>query len=123
MDKKILIIEDDAFISKTIALKFKNKGYVVFAAKNADEAEAIFAKDIPDVILLDIILPGVNGFEILKHIKATEKTKNIPVVIFSNLGSKEDIEQGMSLGATKYIIKADFTPDNVVEEINTLLSQ
>ena len=123
MNKTILIVDDDPFILKTIALKFQKSDYEVSVAKNAEEAEEVLASSVPNVVLLDIILPGVNGLEILKKIKSNPKTKEVPVVIFSNLGSNQEIKEAMDLGATKYIVKANLTPDLVVEEINKLLSK
>ena len=123
MNKKILVVDDDPFILRTIALKFQKNDYEVFVAKNAEEAETVLASSVPDIVLLDIILPKVNGLEILKKIKSNPEKKMIPVVIFSNLGSNQEIKTALDLGATKYIVKADLTPDLVVEEINKLLSK
>lgn len=121
MQKKILIVDDDVFILKTICPKFQKNSYEVKLAKNVDEAITTLETYRPDIILLDIILPGESGIEILKRIKSKSETKSIPIVIFSNLSSEEEHEEAMKLGAIKYIVKADFTPDKVVEEIDNLL--
>lgn len=122
MPKTILIIEDDLFISKTISDKLKKNGLEVSSAKDAREAEQVLEKNTPDLILLDIILPQVNGIELLKRLKSDPKTKSIPVVVFSNLGSKEEVQEAMDLGATEYLIKATFSPDEVVEKVKKILS-
>lgn len=123
MKKEVLVIEDDLFILDTIALKLKNSGFTIASAKNADEAEAALSKNKPDIVLLDIILPQVNGLEILKRIKSDPIKKSIPVIIFSNLGSDKDKKDAMDLGAAEYMVKADFTPSQVVEKVKQMLSQ
>lgn len=123
MNKKILLIDDDLFILKTIAPKFEKNGYTVSTAKNAEEAKNRLSSSTPDVILLDMILPQTNGIEILKMIKSDPKSMDVPVVIFSNLSSETEYQQAMDLGAVKYYVKADLTPDNVVDEVNKLLSK
>jgi DNA-binding response OmpR family regulator len=122
MNKKILLIDDDLFILKTIAPKFQKSGYGVATAKTAEEAKARIEADKPDIILLDMILPNVNGIEILKMIKNNDESKDIPVIIFSNLSSETEQRQAMDLGAIKYYVKADLTPDRLVEEVSKILS-
>jgi DNA-binding response OmpR family regulator len=121
MNKKILLIDDDLFILKTIAPKFQKSGYDVATAKNGDEAKTHLETNIPDVIILDMILPNANGMDILKMIKENEKSSKIPVIIFSNLSSDTEYKQAMELGAIKYYVKADLTPDRLVEEVNKIL--
>ena len=94
---------------------------VLFHASNGEEAVKIFETETPDVVLLDILLPGIDGFEILKKIRANEKTKNTPVIILSNLGQKTDLEKGKELGATKFLIKATVNLDEIVGEIKKTL--
>lgn len=123
MEKEVLIIEDDLFILDTISMKFTQSGFKVSPAINAEQAEAILAKSTPSIILLDLILPTVSGFDILKRIKSDPIKKLIPVIIFSNLDSKEDIDRAMELGAAGYMVKADFTPSEVVKKVEKLLSK
>lgn len=123
MNKKILLIDDDLFILKTIAPKFEKSGYTVSIARNAEEAKTRLSDNTLDVILLDMILPQTNGIEILKMIKSDPKSMNVPVVIFSNLSSETEYREAMDLGAVKYYVKADLTPDRVIDEVTKLLSK
>ncbi|KKU97150.1 MAG: Response regulator receiver, CheY-like protein [Parcubacteria group bacterium GW2011_GWC2_48_17] len=121
--KKIMWVEDDKFLSEIIARKLVQHGCVLFHAAEGVEAFRIFGKEKPDLILLDILLSGMDGFEILKRIKEDEKTKHIPVILLSNLGQKEDIEKGKSLGAARFLVKAMVTLDEIIEEINAVLKE
>ncbi|OHA20546.1 MAG: hypothetical protein A2836_01170 [Candidatus Taylorbacteria bacterium RIFCSPHIGHO2_01_FULL_45_63] len=119
--KKLLWVEDDNFLSDLVAKKLAAEKCVLFHASNGEEAVKIFETETPDVVLLDILLPGIDGFEILKKIRANEKTKNTPVIILSNLGQKTDLEKGKELGATKFLIKATVNLDEIVGEIKKTL--
>lgn len=113
--KKILIIEDDVFLNELMAKKLIEEGFDVIKAVNGEEGLVMTQREKPDLILLDLILPGMDGFEILEKIKEEPETSTIPVIILSNLGQREDIEKGFDLGADDYLIKAHFTPDEIVE--------
>jgi DNA-binding response OmpR family regulator len=113
--KKILIIEDDVFLNELMAKKLIEEGFDVIKAVNGEEGLEMAQQERPDLILLDLILPGMDGFEILEKIKEEPETSAIPVIILSNLGQREDIEKGFDLGADDYLIKAHFTPDEIVE--------
>lgn len=119
--KKILLVEDDTFILEMYATKLLNFGYEVLTAVDGEEALKIVKEKHPDFILLDLVLPSVDGFEVLKKIKKDPKTKSIPVILLTNLGEKQDVEQGLKLGADDYLIKAHFTPSEVIEKIQNLL--
>ncbi len=121
MPKTILIIEDDPFILNIISHKFVENKFKVMVAGDAEKAELLLQKSIPDLILLDIILPKVNGFEFLKKIKSDHKLKSIPVIIFSNLGEEKDIKQAKDLGAVDYFVKANMFPEEVVAKITKFL--
>lgn len=121
--KKIMWVEDDKFLSDIIARKLAEHGCVLFPATEGGEAFRILGKEKPDLILLDILLSGMDGFEILKRIKEDEKTKHIPVILLSNLGQKEDIEKGKALGAARFLVKAMVTLDEIIEEIKTVLKE
>lgn len=119
--KKILLVEDDTFILEMYATKLLNFGYEVLTAVDGEEALKIVKEKHPDFILLDLVLPSVDGFEVLKIVKKDPKTKSIPVILLTNLGERQDVEQGLKLGADDYLIKAHFTPSEVIEKIQNLL--
>ncbi len=122
-NKKILIVEDDPFISDMYATKFQMKGYMVGLAKNGREAMEEIKKEKPDIILLDVLMPRMDGYEFLEKFKKKKEFGNIPVIILTNLGQKREVEKGLSLGADDYIIKAYFTPKEVVEKVENLLNR
>ena len=121
--KKILLIEDDSFIIDIYITKLKEVGFSVQSAVNGEEALVKIKQSRPDLVLLDIVLPQVTGFEFLQEIKSMPELKNVPVIVLSNLGQKKEVEKGLSLGAAKYLIKAHYTPTEVVEEIRTVLNK
>ena len=118
---KILIIEDDKFLRELIVMKLKKESYDVLDAVDGEEGIKKIREEKPDIILLDLILPGIDGFEVLSQIKSDPTVSSIPVIILSNLGQREDIERGLTLGATDYMIKAHFTPGEIVEKIKSIL--
>lgn len=119
--KKILLVEDDTFILEMYATKLLNFGYDVLTATDGEEALKIIKDKCPDFILLDLVLPSMDGFDVLKAIKKDAKTKSIPVVLLTNLGERKDVETGLKLGANDYLIKAHFTPSEVIEKIQNLM--
>ncbi|MSU74448.1 response regulator [Candidatus Kaiserbacteria bacterium] len=121
--QKILLIEDDKFMTDLIAMRFKKDGLGLDWAENAEIGLAKIKKEKPALILLDIILPGMTGFEFLKKIRADNETASIPVIILSNLGQKVEIEQGMKLGAKDYFIKATHDLSEIMQKINQTLKE
>jgi len=119
--KSILLIEDDPFLIDIYTTKLKESGFKVEVATNGEEGIIKAQETKPNLIVLDIVLPQIDGWEILKEIKANPNLKKIPVVILSNLGQKSEVEKGIKLGAVKYLIKAHFTPSEVIEEIKKVL--
>ena len=119
MAKKILIVEDDKFLRELISQKLSNEGYKTIEAVNGEKGLESVKSEKPDIILLDLILPGIDGFEVLENIKKDSSLAQIPVIILSNLGQKEDIDRGLKLGADDYLIKAHFTPGEIIEKIKT----
>lgn len=117
--KKILIVEDDPFMVDIYTTKLKRVGYRVIVAFDGDEGLRKVQEEKPDLVLLDIVLPIVDGWEFLQ--RAKEINQDLKVVILSNLNKKGEIEKGLKMGATKYLIKANYTPSEVVEEIKELL--
>ena len=120
--KTILLVEDDPFLIDIYATKLKEAGFEISVAEDGEEALMKIQEKKPDLVLLDIILPHTDGWEILEKIKE-QKLKGFKVVVLSNLGEKEDIEKGMRLGADKYLVKAHLTPSEVVREIEKILKK
>lgn len=117
---KVLLVEDDPFLLSMYSTKFESEGFEVAVATDGEEGLKLAAKETPSIILLDILLPKIDGFEVLKALKKEEGTKNIPVILLTNLSQKDEVEQGISLGASDYLIKAHFMPSEVVEKIKKL---
>jgi DNA-binding response OmpR family regulator len=118
---KVLIVEDDKFLRELMSQKLTKEGYEVFSAVDGEEGVKKVKEEKPDIILLDLILPGIDGFEVLTKVKEDPSVSSIPVIILSNLGQKEDIERGMKIGAPDYLIKAHFTPSEIIEKIKSII--
>jgi DNA-binding response OmpR family regulator len=121
--KKVMWVEDDEFLSDVLARKLSSEGCVLSHATDAPEAFRHLAESAPDILLLDILLPGMDGFEILRKVKSEDATKHIPVILLSNLGQRSDIEKGKGLGAARFLIKATVTLDEIVREIADVLKE
>jgi DNA-binding response OmpR family regulator len=119
--KKILIIEDDAFLQGLESNKLKKEGYEVITASSGEEGIEKINEDGVNFILLDLVLPNYDGFDILKKIRETEKIKDLPVIVFSNLSEDKYIKQANDLGATDFMVKSNFTLDELVERIASIL--
>jgi len=119
--KKILIIEDDKFLRELITRKLEKEGFEAIEAVDGEEGFKKAKTEIPDLILLDLILPGIDGFEVLSRVKDDISLSQIPVIILSNLGQREDVDRGLKLGAVDYLIKAHFTPGEIIEKIRSIL--
>ncbi len=119
--KKILLVEDDPFLIEVYTAKLKDNGFSITVAADGDDCLKKIKTETPDLMLLDIVLPGMDGWEVLRKIKKDEGLVNLKVVILSNLGQKEEVEKGLKFGAEKYLIKAHYTPTEVVEEIKKIL--
>lgn len=115
--KKILIVEDEKSLSLMYKTEFEEDGYHVLIADNGAKGLEMAVKEKPDLIILDIIMPELNGFTVLKRLKANESTKDIPVVILTVLSAEEKKEEGEKLGATAYLVKAKLTPAEIYEKI------
>lgn len=119
--KKILVVEDDKFLASAYRIKLARAGFEVQLASDGNEAFVVLQHFLPDLILLDLIMPGKDGFATLMQLKADGRYKHIPVIVASNLGQKEDIEKSMKLGATDFIVKSDISMEQVLNKINALL--
>lgn len=120
---KVLVVEDDEFLSEMYSTKLKLEGFTVKIGHDGEEGLKLAAKILPDIILLDILMPKKNGFEVLTELKEEDKTKDIPVIILSNLGQKEEIKKGMDLGAESFLIKAHYMPSEVITKVKELLKK
>lgn len=119
--KRVLIIEDDDFLQGLEAKKILDSGYDVLSAQTGDDALSKINEPNIDIILLDLLLPNFDGFEILKKIKGNEKTKHIPVIVFSNLSEEKDVEKATELGAEKFMVKSNFSLEELMDEIKKLV--
>jgi DNA-binding response OmpR family regulator len=119
---KILIIEDDRYISKMYQLKLSLDGFDVQIADNGRIGVDKVREFKPDIILTDILMPEMDGFEVIKIVKGDPETKDIPILIMSNLGQEDHIQKGLDLGAMGYIVKSQYTPSKVVEKIKEILA-
>ncbi len=121
MAKTILIIEDDRFLRELMSRKLTQEDFNISEAIDGEEGIKKLKKEKPDLVLLDLILPGIDGFEVLSRAKKDPEISSIPIIILSNLGQKDDVEKGMKLGAVGYLIKAHFAPGEIIEKIKTIL--
>src|SRR4030042_2239731 len=114
---KILLIEDDPFLCSMYSSKFEIEGFTVLSADNGENGLDTAKREMPNLILLDIMLPRLDGFEVLKRLKSDALTANIPVIMLTNLNQKDEYEKGRSLGAVDFLVKAHYLPTEVVEKI------
>ncbi|OHA79441.1 MAG: hypothetical protein A2747_02955 [Candidatus Yonathbacteria bacterium RIFCSPHIGHO2_01_FULL_44_41] len=122
MSKKIFIVDDDKFLLDMYTFKFKEKGFeVIQAFGSIDALNKLKGGIVPDVILLDIVMPAMDGFELLELIKSEKLAPNAKIIVLSNLGQPADVEKGRNLGANGYVIKASATPSEVVEKVVIVL--
>ena len=119
--KRVLIIEDDEFLAGIYTTKLDLEGFDVFHAADGEAGIKLAKKAKPDLILLDILMPKMDGFEVLKALKKDPATKDTPTVMLTNLGQKEDVDKGLELGAVDYLLKAHFVPSETVSKIKKIL--
>ena len=122
-DFRVLLVEDDSFLRDLISQKLKKEGFIVIEAVDGEESLKKAATENPHIILLDLILPGADGFDILKKLKEDPSVSKIPVIVLSNLGQKEDVEKGIRLGATDYLVKAHNTPGEIIDKVREILAK
>ncbi|HLM84168.1 MAG TPA: response regulator [Candidatus Bathyarchaeia archaeon] len=118
--KKILIVEDDNFVAEVYFAKLTEMGYEAILAQNGEEGLSALNDNKIDMILLDILMPVMNGLEMLTEVKKNDGWKNIPVILLTNVGEKDSIQKVRDLGVTDYLIKSHFTPAEVIEKIETV---
>lgn len=122
IQKRVLVVEDDKAYANIYRVKLQNEGFDIIMAMNGDEALMLAAAEIPDLILLDLIMPVTDGFQVLETIKSQQKLKKIPIVVFSNLSQEEDIERVKKMGAAEYFIKANLSIHEMVSKVRAYLS-
>ncbi|MFA6525259.1 MAG: response regulator [Patescibacteria group bacterium] len=121
--QKILLIEDDKMLLEMYTAKFTREGFEIATAENGSDGLKVARDMKPDMILLDIIMPKLDGFATLKEIRKDENIKNVPVILLTNLGQDQDIQKGKDLGADDYFVKANHTPTEIVEKVQELLKK
>ena len=119
---RILLAEDDRFLRKAAEARLRQHGFTVFTAVDGEEALRVARAEKPDLLLLDLIMPKVQGFEVLKALKQDPATAAIPVIVLSNLGQERDVQQAMELGALAYFIKAHLSLQELVVKVNEVVA-
>jgi len=119
---KILLVEDEKSIRDLYEIKLTKSGFDVVTAEDGGKGWELAKKELPDIILLDVMMPVMNGFEVLKKLRENKETADIPVIILSNYGEVDQMTQGFLVGATDYLIKAEHTPSDVVDIVNETLT-
>ena len=119
--KKIIIIEDDEFLADIYSTELSQKGYEAAVFGDGEKGFQAIIREKPDLVILDILLPKTDGYEILKKIRDNTLIKKIPVILLTNLSRKEDVDRGLSLGANDFMIKAHFTPTEVLKVVEKRL--
>ena len=121
MAKTILFIEDESALQKTFGEILKQEGYEMISALDGEIGLRLAGTKKPDLILLDLILPKIHGFEVLKKLKQAEGTKNIPVIILTNLEGMKDVDMALETGAATYLVKAQYSLEEILEKIKKVL--
>ncbi len=121
--KKILVAEDDKFLANAYRVKLTKAGYDIVLTNDGVETLQKLQEFIPDLIILDLVMPTKDGFAVLEELKKSDTLKNIPCIVASNLGQKEDIDKAMSLGARDYVVKTDLSMQKLIEKIKNILGE
>ncbi len=121
MAKKILFIEDESALQKTFGDILTKGGHEMISALDGEEGLRLAKSKKPDLILLDLVLPKVHGFEVLEELKSDAETKDIPIIVLTNLESMEDVDKAIELGAKTYLVKAQYKLEEVLEKVKKAL--
>jgi DNA-binding response OmpR family regulator len=116
-------VEDDQFLSDLISRKLSTQGCKLLYASTGEEALKILDVETPDIVILDILLPGISGFDVLEKMKTNDKLKTIPVLILSNFSQNNEIDRGKKLGASRFLVKASIVLDDLVRELQAVLKE
>ncbi len=116
-EKYILLVEDDEFLAELYSTKLQLEGYAVGLANDGEKAVKMVEQRQPDLMLLDVVLPKMDGFEVLKTLSDKGVVKNFPIILLTNLSQKDEVQRGLDLGAVDYLIKAHFMPSEVIKKI------
>lgn len=119
--KKLLLVEDDAVLQKALSEFLVTEDFDVVCASDGEDGISKAINEKPDLIILDIILPKKDGYEVIKEVKAFPETKDVPIVLLTNLGSLNDVEKALELGATTYLVKADYKLEEITKKIKGIL--
>lgn len=123
MSKVILFIEDESALQKTFGEIIAQEGYQMISALDGETGLRVAKEKKPDLILLDLILPKIHGFDVLKKLKEENETRDIPVIVLTNLEGLEDVEKALKLGATTYLVKANYSLEEILEKIKKALGK
>lgn len=121
--RRILLVEDDRFLRRAAEAKLKQKGFTVFTAADGEEALRVAGEQPVDLILLDLILPRLPGFEVLRALKAQPETASTPVIVLSNLGQDRDVQECLNLGARSYFVKSNLSLDDLARSVDDVLNE
>lgn len=121
MTKKVLIVEDDPFIVDIYASQLRGQGYLVDTANTGELALEKIKQNCPDVLLLDLILPGIDGWEVLKNLRQDPRTKELKVMVISNLNQKENADNISNLGVIKYLLKIQTSPEDIASAVKEVI--
>lgn len=119
--KKILLVEDESALQESFRTVFAGKEYELVQALDGEEGLARMRAEKPDLVLLDLVLPKKHGFEVLKEMKSDEALKDIPVIVLTNLENSEDVEKALELGATTYLVKANYSLEEIAQKVEEAL--
>lgn len=120
--KRILLVEDEPTLQKTISEILTQEGFKILSALDGEAGLNFALREKPDLILLDLILPKIDGFEVLENLKKNESTKKIPVIILTNLENAAAVERALELGANSYLVKANYELEDVVQKVKQALA-
>lgn len=123
MAKKILVIEDEETLNKTLSASLKSEGFEVFSALDGAQGLDFAKKEKPNLILLDLILPKIDGFEVLKSIKEDSNLRDVAIILLTNLESPENIQKALVAGATTYLVKANYKLEEVLDKVKEVLNR